>query len=80
MKIGLPDDGERGIIFVLNRKVRLRTQHKGPDREQKYSSTLSLSLASDGGWVVTPAPQPLCLRERDPAPIMQKDGWAPGTA
>ena len=57
MKIDLLDDGERGIIFVLNRKVRLRTHHKGPDREQKYSSTLSLSLAS-GGDPRTPATLP----------------------
>ena len=30
------------------------------------------------GWVVKATPRPLYLRERDPVPTVQEDGWAPG--
>ena len=30
-------------------KIHPRTQHEGPEREQMYSSTLSFTLALDGG-------------------------------
>jgi hypothetical protein len=30
------------------------------------------------GWVVNATPRPLYPRERDPVPIVQEDGWAPG--
>jgi hypothetical protein len=35
-------------------KVRRRTGHEGPETEQRYSSTLSLSSALDGGESLTP--------------------------
>ena len=30
------------------------------------------------GWVVNTTPRPLYQRERDPVPIVQEAGWAPG--
>jgi len=30
------------------------------------------------GWVVNVTPLPLYPRERDPVPILQEAGWAPG--
>ena len=42
-----------------------------------YSSTLSLTSALEG-WVATSSHRPLYLRERDPVPMVQKSGWAPG--
>ena len=30
------------------------------------------------GWVVNATPRPLYPRERDPVPIVQEAGWAPG--
>ena len=30
------------------------------------------------GWVVNATPWPLYSRERDPVPILQEAGWAPG--
>jgi hypothetical protein len=45
-------------------KVHPRKGHEGPEREQKYSSTLSLTSALDGGWVVKATPWPLYRRER----------------
>jgi hypothetical protein len=35
-------------------KVHQRTGHKGPEGEQSYSTTLSLTSALDGGWWSTP--------------------------
>ena len=59
-------------------KVHPRTGHEGPQREERYSSTLSLTLALDeGGWS-TPRPGRFTPRERDPVPIVQEAGWAPG--
>ena len=30
------------------------------------------------GWVVNATPRPLYPQERDPVPIVQEAGWAPG--
>jgi hypothetical protein len=61
-------------------KFHPRTGHNGPEREQMYGSTLSLTLALDrvGGWSMpcpdhsTPPPG------SDPALIVWEVGWAPG--
>ena len=59
-------------------KVRPRTSHEGPEEEKRYSSTLSLTSALDGGWVVNATPRPLYPRVRDHVPIVQEAGWATG--
>ena len=41
-------------------KVHPRTGREGPDGEEKYSSTVSLTSALDGGLVVHATPRPLC--------------------
>ena len=51
-------------------KALPRTGHKGPEGEQRYSSTLSLTLALDGGWVVNCTRQPLYPREKDQVPVV----------
>ena len=38
------------ILCKGKRKVHPRTGHEGPEGEQRYSSTLSLTLALDGVW------------------------------
>jgi len=43
----------------------------------KYSYTLSLS-SIDVGWMVNAKPCTLYAWERDPIPVAQKAGWAPG--
>ena len=43
-----------------------------------YSSTLSLTSALVGVWVVKAKPRLLYPRERDPVPIVQEAGWAAG--
>ena len=46
------------INYALKRygKVRPRTGHEGPEEEQRYSSTLSLTLVLDGGRWLMPRP------------------------
>jgi hypothetical protein len=46
------------------RKVHSRRGREGPQGEEKYSSTVSLTLALDGGWWSTPRPGRLA-----PAPV-----------
>ena len=41
-----------------------RTVHEGPEREYRYSPTLSLTSALDGRWVVNAKSRPLYPRER----------------
>jgi hypothetical protein len=36
------------------------------------------NLGARWGWVVNATPRPLYARERDPVPIVQEAGWAPG--
>ena len=38
-------------------EVQPRTSHEGPEGEQRYSSTLSLTSALDGGGWSTPRPR-----------------------
>jgi hypothetical protein len=57
-------------------KGRPITSHEGPDWEQMYSSTLPSTPALDGGGQShAPAALPPV---KDPVPIVQEAGWAPG--
>jgi len=49
---------------VLKDKVHPWTGHEGPEGEQRYSPTLSLTSALDWGWVVNATPRPLYPWER----------------
>ena len=51
--------------------------HEGPQGEQRYSCTLSRTLALDGGGGSATRPGRLYPRER-PSTIVQEAGWAPG--
>jgi hypothetical protein len=53
------------------------TGHEGAEGEYRYSSTLSITSALHvlGGQRHAPAALP---PERDPVPIVQEAGWAPG--
>ena len=58
-------------------KVHPITGHEGPEGLYRFSSTLSLTLALDGGeWS---AARPGCFTPgKDPVPKVQEAGWAPG--
>ena len=51
--------------------------HQVPEEEQMYSSTLSSTSALDGGGWSTPIPGRF-IPGKDPVPIVQEAGWAPG--
>ena len=54
-----------------------RTGHEGPEGEKRYRSNLSLTSALDrGGWS-TPRPGRF-TPSKNPVPIVQEAGWAPG--
>jgi hypothetical protein len=56
--------------WILNNgKVNPGTGHKGPDGELRYSFTLSLTSALDGGWVVNATPG-LCTPQKDIVPTV----------
>jgi len=55
-------------------KFHTRTGQEGPEGEHRYSYTLSLTSVIDGCRWSTPSP-----RKRDPAPIVNKAEWDPGT-
>jgi hypothetical protein len=59
-------------------KVHPRTGHERSEREKRYSSTLSLTAALDGGGWSTPCPGRL-TPGNDPVPILHEAGWAPLT-
>ena len=54
-----------------------RTGREGPEGEQMYSSTVSLTSALDGGGWSTPRPRYFTLGN-DSVPIVQGAGWATG--
>ena len=61
------------LIFKAKDRVRPRTDHKGPEGEQMYSSTLPSTSALDGGGWPTPRPGPL-TPGKDPVPIVWEAG------
>jgi hypothetical protein len=68
---------QNSTIHFMRGKVLPRAGHEGPEGEQRYSSTLSLTSALDeGGWS-TPRPSRF-TSGNDPVPIVQEAGWATG--
>ena len=61
-KIQTQHENDKGKVYPI-------TGHKGPEGEERYSSTLSLTSALDG-VVINVTPRPLYPRERDQAPIV----------
>ena len=53
------------------------TGHEGQEGEQRYSSTLTLTSAIDGGGWSTPSPGRF-TPGNDPVLIVQEAEWAPG--
>ena len=58
-------------------KFALETGPEVPEEEQRYSSTLSLTSALDGGGWLTPPPGRF-TPGNDPVPIVYEVRWAPG--
>jgi hypothetical protein len=63
-------------IYVGKGKPHTKTGHEGPEREYRYTSILSITLALDG--VDEQHHDPVAIhRERDMVYIVQKAVWAP---
>ena len=58
--------------ITLKGKVRPRTDHEGPDGEYRYSSTLSLTSALEGGGLLTPRPGRFTPRKEKPYPLYRR--------
>ena len=58
-------------------KVSRKTSHEGPEWEERYTSTLSLTSALDERVWSTPRLGRF-TPGKDPVPIVQEAGWAPG--
>jgi hypothetical protein len=70
---------------MLNGKARTnvlivhpRTGHEGPEREYRYSSTLSLTSALDGGGWSTPHPSRITPRKKTRYPLYRRLGGPQG--
>jgi hypothetical protein len=66
------------VSYKKQSKFHPRSGHEGPDEEYRYSSSLSLTSALNGAGCSTPRIGRFTPRERDPVPILEEAGWAPG--
>ena len=63
------------IRLDIRGQVHPVTGHEGPEGEEKYGSTPSLTSALDGcGWSA-PRPGRFTFREKDFLLIVEKAGW-----
>ena len=68
---------EPGAGLVCKGKVLPITGHEGPEGEYRYSPTLSWPGRLGGGRWLAPRPGRF-TPGKDPVPIVQEAGWAPG--
>ena len=68
-----------GINIECKSGFALFIGHEGPLGEKRYSSTLSRTSALDGGGGFSPTPPAASTLGKDPVPIVQEAGWAPGS-
>jgi hypothetical protein len=59
------------FVFIASyyTEINPRKGHKGPEGEQRYSSTLSLNSVIEGGGFLTPRPGRF-TSGKDPVPIV----------
>ena len=66
---------EEAVKGKGNGKGRPKIGHEGPERGQRYSSTILNLGAGWGGWLTPP---PGCFTPgKDPVPTAWETGWAP---
>jgi hypothetical protein len=65
------------LIFgsKLTGTIHPRTGHEGPEWKQRYSSTLSLTSALDGGGWLKPRSGRFFPGKEARYPIVQESGW-----
>ena len=77
-KIFLYDPKIQTAITEDKGKGHPRTGHEGPEGEQMYSSTLPSTSMLRWWWVGGQHHAAAALPRKDPVPIVQEAGWAPG--
>jgi hypothetical protein len=75
-RTGDAGDPSAGVLTEKKGKDHCITGHEGPERKERYSSTLCLASALDRGGMLKPRPGRFTPRERDTAPAVQEGGWA----
>ena len=76
----LPPPPPRKFFFVLN-KVKVKWSRYRPGVAQRVGRGTALLFHDRGtrrGWVVSCTPRPHFTTGKDPVPVLQEAGWAPG--
>ena len=69
----------KGKITLV--KVKVKWSHYMPDVAQRVGRDIAVLFHDRGtrrGWVVSSTPRPHFTSGKDPVPILQEAGWAPG--
>ena len=70
------------LINCTKLKIKVKWSRYRPGLAQRVSAGVALFFHDRGtsrGWVVSSTPQPHFTPGKDPAPILQEVGWAPGS-
>jgi hypothetical protein len=66
---------------IIKKKVKVKWSRYRPGVAQRVARVIALLFHDRGtrrGWVVSSTPRPHFTHEKDPVPIVQEAGWAPG--
>jgi len=70
-----------GDSITVNVKLKVKWSRYGPGVAQRVGRGIALLFHDRGtrrGWVVSRTPRPHFTPGKDPVPIVQEAGWAPG--
>ena len=68
-------------VIVCAWKVKVKWSRNKSDEAQRVGRVIALLFHDRGtrrGWVVSSTPRPHFTAGKDPVPILQEAGWAPG--
>ena len=74
-------NGNDIIIIIIIIKKKVKWSRYRPGVAQRVGRGVALLFHDCGtrrGWVVSSTPRPLFTPGKDPVPILQEAGWAPG--
>jgi len=69
------------LYISVMKKVKVKRSRYRPDVAQRVGRGIALLFNDRGtgrGWVVSSTPRPHFTPSKDPVPILQEAGWAPG--
>jgi len=74
-------NSKRRTLFEVIKKVKVKWSHYRPGVTQRVGRGIALLFHGRDtrrGWVVSSTPRPHFTPGKDPLPILQEAGWAPG--